>query len=91
MTKLAHQNMFMRKLELRVWVDIPQGRLARRAIGTTGSPSANLMKPLLNFIIPMPFVIPPSEETDMISVQLSGPTVMTMINFTVSREPGATH
>jgi len=56
--------MFMRKLELRVWVEMPHGRVARRATGTTGRLPANLMNPLLNRIIPLPFVIPPSAKTD---------------------------
>lgn len=56
----GYQKRLLKKLELRVCVMIPQGSSALRATGTTGRQSPNLIKPLLNFIMPFPLVIPPS-------------------------------
>lgn len=55
-----NQNMLAAKLEVKVCVCRPQGRLACRATGTTGRRCAKVMKPRLNLIMPLPFVMPPS-------------------------------
>lgn len=63
----AHQNILPRKLEDRVWVEMPKGFSARTAAGTMGRPRPKRMKPRLNFIMPRPLVMPPSAPSPLSS------------------------